>query len=618
MTLRLRRRDAPLLAAAAAGAAFRALYLHQVGSTPALLQPVLDGAAHLEWARGLLAGTWPPPEAFFRAPGYVAFLAAELAGLGDDPARVAVAQSYLGVATAVLTAALARRLFGTAAAWVAGLGAAFYPMFAFFDAQLLSPVLELPLALGATLATLRAGERPAKGRVLAAGLLWSAAAVVRPPLLLAAAVLPARLLAAGASSRPETPGTRPPRAGRVLRAALAAAAILALPLLLTARNAAVGDPAFLASQGGLNLYLGNNLHANGMAATFPDDPTALGYRMMESARAIAERAAGHPLGSAEVSAFWRDRAAADLARDPGRWLALALKKAVLFWSDREIPNNHDPALFAEQVPLLRWAPGWGLWAPLGIVGFVAGFRRPGVRWTGAAVPAVMAGCVLFFVCARFRLPAAPFLIALGGGAVAEIGRAVAERRRRAAVLAAAAAAALALLVRADPYDVPREPWVTSYVLVAEAEAARGEPVRALRWIRRALAEEPGLYAARVAEIDLLRRAGLIAEARSRAEEAVRALPGDAALRSALGGLLDLSGEPEAALRELDAALAADPGYDPARVSRGVVLARLGRRSEAEESLRLFLRDRPGSPEAPRAESVLRAVLSGELAPAPGR
>jgi tetratricopeptide (TPR) repeat protein len=602
MRLRLRRDDAPLVVAGALGLAFRALYLDQLRGTPAFLQPVLDAQAHLEWARGLLAGTWPPPEAFFRAPGYVAFLAAELAVLGDDPARVATFQCCLGAVTAVLTAAVARRFFGTAAAWTAGAGAAVYPTFAFFDAQLLSPVLELPLALAAVLAAPRAGEPPAAGRVAGAGLLWSAAAVVRPPLLLAAAVLPAGVAAA--------PGSRGAK-GR--RAALAAAAVLTLPLLLTARNAAVGDPVFLASQGGLNLYLGNNVHADGMAATFPDDPSALGYRMVESARALAEAAEGRRLGSAEVSAYWTSRARRDVAREPGRWLALQVRKAVLFWGDREIPNNHDPALFAEAAPVLK-LPGWGLWAPLGLVGLVAARRRSGARRTAAVVLAVMVGCVAFFVCARFRLPAAPFLIAAGGGAVSAAASAIRRRRFPSAAALAGAAVLLALLLRANPYGVPREPWVISYVLAAEAEAARREPVRALRWIERALRENPGLYAARVAEIDLLRRTGRIPEAKERAEAAVRALPGDPALRSSLGGLLDLTGEPEAALREMDAALALDPGYEPALVSRAVVLARLGREDEAVAGLRTFLAERPRSPETPRAESVLRAIESGALSP----
>ncbi|HMB67737.1 MAG TPA: tetratricopeptide repeat protein [bacterium] len=602
MKVRLRREDAPLLAAAVVGTLFRAIYFHQLRATPAFLQPVLDASAHLEWARGLLAGTWPPPEAFFRAPGYVVFLAAELAVLGDDPVRVAEFQCVLGAITAVLTAAVARRFFGTASAWAAGLGAALYPTFAFFDAQLLTPVLEIPLVLGAVLAAPGAGARPARPRTVAAGLLWSVAVVVRPPLLLAAAVLPVTI--AGGEGR---------RRRDWKSAILAAAAIVSLPLVLTARNAAVGDPVFLASQGGLNLYLGNNSRADGMAATFPDDPAALGYRMMESARSLAERAEGRSLGSADVSAYWTERTLDDVVGDPGRWIALELRKAALFWGAREIPNNHDPVLFAETVPVLR-LPGWGLWAPLGLVGLIVAWRRPGAKVLAGVVLAVLVGCVGFFVCARFRLPAAPFLIAAGGGAVATAVGAVARRRWPPVAGIATAVVLLALLVRANPYGIPSTPWVTSYVLVAEAEAARREPVRALRWIERALEESPGLYAARVAEIDLLRRSGRIPEARARAEAAVRLLPEDPALRASLGALLDLSGDPEGALRELDAALARDPSYEPALISRAVVLTRLGRPDEATAALRKFLLERPGSPERERAASVLRAVESGALDP----
>jgi len=575
-------------AAVAVGVAllYRGIVLAQLAAEPALLVPVLDGAAHLEWARGLLAGTWPGSEPFFRAPGYPFALAAGLLVTGGDPARVVALQLLGGAATAGLTALLAGRVGGRAAAWIAGVGAALYPPFAFFDAQLLVPVLAVPLTVGASLATVEAVGAGKRIRAVAATL-WSAAAIVHPPLLVAAAFLPLSLARRGQR-----------------RAALSAAAIvLSLPFLVTARNAAVGDPVFIASQGGLNFYLGNAGSADGVAATFADAPSALGYGMVTAATRQAEEREGRPLRPSEVSSHYVRRTLGEIAADPGRWLGLVVKKAVLFWGTREIPNNHDPVLVAELVPALRWGPGWWLWAPLGIAGLALGRKREGVGVLAGVVAAVWLASVLFFVNARFRVPAAPILIAAGAGAAVAIGEGLRARRRDAAI-ALAAVVALGLLLRANPYGIPRGVWPMSYVLVADAERARGEPARALRWIERALAAEPGLYPARFAQAQLLRRAGRTGEALVSVDRLLEAVPRDAALRNERGVLLDLGGDPRAALAEYDSALALDPGLDAARVNRAAALARLGSEEEARTALLGFLRERPASAEAPRARELL--------------
>jgi tetratricopeptide (TPR) repeat protein len=594
-----------LAVTAALALAYRLVYLGELSGRPEFLQPVLDGAAHEEWARGLLARTWPPREAFFRAPGYVVWLAGLLAAVGEA-AQAARVQILVGAVTSsVLTAALAGRLFGRRAAWIAGVGAAVYPTTAFFDGQFLEPVLVVPLSAAGTLLTLDAIERGGRWRIAGAGLVWSVAAVVRPTLLPAGLLLPI-----GVALGRRVDGGR----ARAHEALVALATVMSLPLAVTARNAAVGDAVFLASQGGLNFYIGNGAGADGMAAAFPDRPDALGYRMIEEAERIAEREAGRELRSAEVSAVWTRRAWRDIAADPGRWAALLAKKTFLFWHAREIPNNHDEAMFAEYLPALRWTPGWALWTPLGLIGLWVGRGRREVQVAAAVVAVILAGCVLFFVTARFRVPAVPVVIALGAGAVDFAWQRVRERRFGAVAAVLAAFVALSAAVRSNPYGVPAEPWPVSYVLMAEAEAARGEPVRALSWIERVLEVEPGFYAARIAQIDLLRRAGRIEEARVVAERGVQLLPEDAALRSELASLLDLGGDPAAALEQVEAALRLDPAFAPARVNRAIVLARLGQAEAAKAALQELLTEDAGSTEAPRAQEALRAIESGEIAP----
>jgi tetratricopeptide (TPR) repeat protein len=591
-----RARNAPLLATVLAAGAMRALYWRALEGHRELLVPVLDGAANLEWARGLLAGRWPGGEPFFRAPGYIVALAGLLGASGGDPARVAALQLALGVVTPALAALLGLRLFGTRGAWIAGLGAALYPTLFFFDAQLLAPVLAVPAFAAAVLVALAALEHGGLPRSIGAGALFGVATVAYPPLLLggvgAAALLARRRLRDGAAL---------------------AAALLAAPLLATAHNAACGDPSFVATQGGLNLYLGNARTADGVAATFAEAPTALGYRMVDAAARIAERAEGRALEPSEVSGYWTRRALGEIAADPARWLGLVVKKTFLAFSAREIPNNQDIALVAQEIPLLG-LPGWGVWAPLAVVGLLAHGRRRGAGFLAYAAGAVLSGCVVFFVNDRFRVPAAPLVVALGaGGALAIVDAARERSRGRAAALALVALGA-AVVARLNPYGIPERPWVMSYVLVAEAERDRGEPVRALRWIERALAEEPGLYPARLAQVEMLRRVGRLAEARAAADRALADLPDDPALLHERAILRDLAGDPAGGLADVERALARDPTLESARVSRAVLLARLGRAEEATRALRELLAGHPSGAEAARAQAVLEEIERGALGP----
>jgi hypothetical protein len=244
--------------------------------------------------------------------------------------------------------------------------------------------------------------------------------------------------------------------------------------------------------------------------------------MLEGARGIAEAERGHALRASEVSAYWATRARREVAADPARWVRLLAKKTFLFGFAREIPNNHDPVLFERRFPFLRWLPGWGVWAPLGIVGWIAARRRRGSAELGAVVFGVFVSCVAFFVNARYRVPALPFLIALAAGGW------VSTTSVRGKLALLAGALGIGVFWHWNPYEIPTRVWVPSYVLLAEAERDRHESVRALRWVEQALDEAPGFYPARMLQIELLRGTGRAAEALEIARRGVEGLPQDAA------------------------------------------------------------------------------------------
>ncbi|MHB8078142.1 MAG: hypothetical protein ACYDIE_02655, partial [Candidatus Krumholzibacteriia bacterium] len=113
----------------AAALVVRVAHVLSLPGNPLFAHPLMDAAVHDAWARGLLAGTWPGAEPFFRAPGYPLFLGALygiLRGIGLAPgepgARLAtvLVQAFISALGAGLAALCAARAWNRRAGWLAG------------------------------------------------------------------------------------------------------------------------------------------------------------------------------------------------------------------------------------------------------------------------------------------------------------------------------------------------------------------------------------------------------------------------------------------------------------------------------------------------------------------
>ena len=184
-------------------------------------------------------------------------------------------------------------------------------MLVYFEAELLLESLLAPLGTLLLLLLLRAGETGSTGRWALVGVALGVFAITRPNILLFAPV--AFVLALGWRG-----GSFRLRRVRWRPAAALTAATCALVLPVTAVNGIVGhDPALVATQGGLNFYLGNNEEANGWSATAPSIMRLDWWGALQDATAIAEAEAGRPLKATEVSDYWYGRALAWWRAHPG-------------------------------------------------------------------------------------------------------------------------------------------------------------------------------------------------------------------------------------------------------------------------------------------------------------
>ena len=411
--------------------AIRLIHLSQLSASPLFEHPVMDAQVHHQWAQEFVDGKeWAvdrrtgEPVPYFRAPLYIWFLGAIYSIFGVDAGFTPrLIQSLLGALSCGLVFLLGSRLFSRGVGLLSGLTMAGYWTAAYFDNELLIVPLLVFLNLLLLWLLVVASERRNWWTWAAAGLLLGLEAIARPNILLFAPVVCVWILWL---EKTDGAGFR-----RGILSCLSFGLALLAPILpVTIRNAVVGhDSVLIASQGGVNFYIGNNPQTDGVTAIVPGTPSDW-WGGFYATQELAEQALGHKPKPSEVSQFFFDRAFSFWRQDPSRAVNRTLYKLRLFVYGMEYPNNKciytTTDLFT---PISRWLPG-SFWfvCPLGLLGLLLGFRRS-LRlfplWGFILVYTI--SIVIFFVTARYRMPVVYPLSIFAAHAVFWLAQKVRER-----------------------------------------------------------------------------------------------------------------------------------------------------------------------------------------------
>ena len=467
-----------LCAIAATSLLYRGGYVASVRSHTLYQHPVIDAAQHHAWATRIANGCiiGAGPDDVFKPPLYPSVVGAIYAAIGAGLGSVQVAQHLLGAASAVLTTLLGFRLFGTFVGLTAGLTSALYAPYVFFEGQLLTPALSIFLNLAFALALLR-GARTVGGWC-GMGALSGLAAAVRPDAILAMGLALAQRL--GVTGKANA-------AKRTLKNAAWLMCGLALAIgPVAARNYALTRSLILvSSNAGVNFHTGNGPRADGLSAV----PTGVAWSQM-----IATVPEAILLRPDKASRLWLTRTLSAIREAPLRWAALLGKKAVAFWNGREFRNNIGYDWFRQECWTLRF-PFFQYWpvSALCLIGIGLSLRKwreqPGRLLPVLMVTGYWAVCVAFFVTARFRMPAVPFMILLAASAIEWLR----DCARRSGSSFAGACLAVAVTGAATwPGWFPLAPQghARDLINLGNVRRARGQPQAALDSYRRAEALAP--------------------------------------------------------------------------------------------------------------------------------
>ena len=580
--------------------AVRLAYLVQMQASPCFDVPLMDADYHDRWARMIAGGEWLGEAVFFRAPLYPSFLGALYSLFGPDYALVRGVQFTLGALTCVLLYLLGARIGGRPVGVVAGVMAALYGPFVYFEGELLLPVLEALFAAALLLclswALPSGAQTPARPAAwwppwLLAGLCIGLFAVTRPNILAFIPVLLGYMIL-------RLGWRRAARAGAVC---CLATALCILPVTL--HNWVVGgDLVLISSQGGVNFYIGNNPRSDGTTAVVPGTRATWwgGYRDVIH---IAERAQGRELRPSEVSSYWSRRAREFITSQPGAWLKLTGKKLLLFWYGHEIPNNLEiyPATWFS--PVLRallweWGPvrfPFGLVAPLGLAGLALAVARRKQELTAPILFLAVYSLtvVAFFVCARFRIPCLLPLIVLAAYGVVEAPRLMRLRQGRALALPLVVLIAAGFVANHDFFGRGQVDLAKTHLDFAACYQQKDQLKEAEREYRLAVSHQPTRVEPRQGLAMCLLEQGRLDEARQLLEEVLRREPSRWEALVGMGDVLSKQERFEEALGHYRQAIAVDPLGSEAYARLAAALRSLGRDDEAAAALAQGYRGRPG-------------------------
>ncbi|MEW6744977.1 MAG: tetratricopeptide repeat protein [Planctomycetota bacterium] len=584
-----------LLATVLVAVAVRVTYYRELVRTQDFGRLMVDAQAYDRAAHGILEGSWPGDRVYYQDPLYPYVLAAQYALIGDSPARTAAVQMTLGVVTVVLVFFLAASVLGTLEAVIAGLLAATYKLFPFYEGFVLKTSLGV-LLFSAALLTLVRARRKGYWLSFLSGALLGLASLVRANLLLQIPIALVWLLWPDSDS-----GWR----RRSLRAAGHLLGVLIALAPFTWHNLRCGEFVLTTAQAGQNFYTGNN--AGNDTGTYRPPFAVRPHPFFEELdfRRLAEREAGRELRPTEVSLFWFGKAFEWMRENPGDAARLFARKLALVLNHMEVPDNVSFQESAEETAFLR-APLPVFWVVLVLaaLGLAVHTWSPATRLLAFALLALALSIALFYVFARYRIPMVPILLLFAAAAPAALVARIREKRWGRVALGLLVASAAGWVASRDLYPVNAAH--AHYNRAVNAHHA-GDHERALARVDAALLADPNHLLAHLLRADLRLGHGDLEGAAQDLRNAVpqsQGTPYEPQALVLLGRMQVKHGRVEDGLRYFVRALAIESHHVRATLEAASAEKSLGRGERAIERLRDFLRADPGNAEILNALGIL--------------
>jgi tetratricopeptide (TPR) repeat protein len=554
--------------------AVRLIYFFQVKSNfPGWDTPTIDPLFHDLWAKQIAGGDILGSGPFFRAPLYAYFLGLIYSITGSSLITVKIIQHFIGSFTSAFIFLFTDRFFGRRIAIMAGIIAAFNWVFIYFEDELLLDSLLAPMMIAILWLLIRAYKKPSFSRFLSAGLILGLASITRPNFLI---LLPAIFIWFIFIFHKQYKNILIRYLGVLIGCFL-----IILPV--TIRNAVVGDDfVLIASQGGINFYIGNNEHANGASAIMPEFGPTWQYADCEYLARYETGNLNRELKPSEVSSFYFGKGIDYIFSKPGEWLGLMFKKLSFFWSSYEISNNQNLYFFKKYASVTKLLPPFFMIiSPLSIIGLWYLFRREKYyHIIGYSIVFYMVGVLFFFVNSRFRLPILTLLIILASLAFFEILDMAKQRENKKLIPVASAFILLIGFTNIDLFKIKHNNFAMSHFSLGNVYLKKGLSEKALKEYDNAIALADCVPSAHMNKGIIYFGRLDFEKARKEFELELEKCVNSPKSHNNLSVIDRLESNPESALEHASIAVSQAPQYLEAHVNKILALRMLGDDSTA--------------------------------------
>jgi len=589
----------------------RLAYLFQAKSVdPVFYQPIMDALYHHEWAVSIIKGGWLGKDAFFRAPLYPHFLSLLYRIFGINLLVPRIAQSMIGSLNCVLVAMIGTALFNKRIGIIAGIIASVYPVFIYFDNELLIPTVLIFLVLLGTYMILKLDStKVSKGAWFYTGVVWGLAVITRPNVLLFLIVLPFWI-------------------AQKLKKKCATAllycgvGVMAMIMPVTIRNYMVSKEFVLVAwQGGTNFYIGNNPDSDGFTAIIPGTRKTW-WGGFYDAKRIAEETLGRTLKNSEIDQYWMKQGIQFIGNEPMRALHLFLKKAYLFFGGVEISNNRDIYFFSHMtylkflifnLPLFQFP--FGLLFPLALCGiciflcqrgdWYSSKRRANIILILIFIMSYALSFIIFFVCARYRLVVIPFLIIFASFVILFFIDTIRSKKYRGLLVPLIIFIVAYVFFNANIFKIQQYNPALNYLTLGVAYKKMGKTDDALESYKRALKFDPNDAEGYSNIGNIYAERKNFTMAKQFYLKAIEIDPSSAKAYNNLGNIYFEIGDYAEALECYRTAITLEPDYQTPFYHAGLIYKRLGDYAHAESVWVRALEINPGNERIRRALERLR-------------
>ncbi len=575
----------------------------------------LDALRYDSWARSIAFGMKHAIEPVFRAPLYPIFLTLIYRIFGHSLFIARLVQVLMSAVTCVLIYFLALKVFNRRTAIISAIIGAFYGPFFYWAGEILIVTLIVLLDLIMLLVLLNAIDKPRKIYWLLGGVVLGLSSIARPNVLIFIPWVIVLIFLMHKFKRGSTV-----KKLRSVYALLFLIGTFAVILPVAIRNYVVAkDLVLISSQGGVNFFIGNNPAADGRTAHAPGIGEAHGEfqdNVWLASVKLAEKATGKSLRPSQISRYWYLQGLEFIVKQPWEWFKLMGKKFAYFWTGVEVTNNEDSyyfARFSNTLRFLMWHKGlafpFGIICPLALVGIMISRRH----WRKLLLLygflfLYMVSVILFFVCARYRLPVIPILLIFAGYTINYGIKKLRSREYRTFFFCLAGTILAGILVNIDIQGVTNMNRAQAYLFGGNAYEKGGNYELAVEEYLKAVEYAPKHRQAYHNLGTVYARMRKYNGAEQMFKKALEINPYYAHTHFNFGTVYTAQSKYDKALNEYETALEIDPNYEHAAYWAAVIYERLGRWDEALTKLEKVLQINPRNEQAKSKMNAVRQKL----------